>query len=104
MKINIFYLNFFPGTPLYTRALCDGFIEPFNEETSGFFTRNHLRFQKNYDTLLIQLLKKWKEKSGLRLKLSLLLLRFLGMKGFRKIASGLPSSFYSALFKTDPQK
>jgi radical SAM superfamily enzyme YgiQ (UPF0313 family) len=53
VHINLLKLSFFPGTPLYRRALADGFIEPFQEKTFRKFGRGSLVFQKNYMTFLL---------------------------------------------------
>jgi radical SAM superfamily enzyme YgiQ (UPF0313 family) len=51
--IQIFRLVFFPGTPLYARALRDGFIDPYDERSIRRFEGGEIRFQNNYPTFLI---------------------------------------------------
>ncbi len=50
--LNVFYLAYFPGTPLYERALADGFITA-GHGASGFWARTRLRYQRNWETFLI---------------------------------------------------
>ncbi|MEE4114155.1 MAG: radical SAM protein [Desulfobacteraceae bacterium] len=105
---NIFYLTFFPGTPLYEKAVNDGFTEPFGQKTTRlrFFTRQgvKVRYQKNYEMLLILLIKKFRlrcidHQFRYRQFVPLIVFRFLGLKPLRKIASYFPEFFYELLFK-----
>ena len=67
VRINLFFLAFSPGTPLYERAIKDGIIEPFDEKIFRFYTRDVIRFQKNYETLLILMLRKVRRHTRIRL-------------------------------------
>jgi len=105
---NIFYLTFFPGTPLYEKAVQDGFTESFGQKTTRlrFFTRQGVmvRYQKNYEMFLILIIKKFRlrcidHQFRYRRLIPLMLFRFLGIHPIRKIASYLPESFYENLFK-----
>lgn len=97
IKVNIFFLAFFPGTPIYDRALTDGLIEPFDEKNSRFFTRTHLRYQKNYETFLVLFLRNLRRKKTRLGRLNLFFLDILGSKAVRISASLLPSRVYSFL-------
>lgn len=106
--VNIFYLTFFPGTPLYDQAVRDGYTEPFGQKTSRlrFFTRQgvNVRYQKNYEMFLILLIKKFRlhcidHKFRYRQLIPRAVFRFLGIKPLRAIASFLPESFFMFLFK-----
>ena len=99
VKINLFFLAFFPGTPIYDRALDDGIIEPYNEKAFRFYTRASLRYQKNYETFLILLVRRLKERFPLTKYHSKLLLRILGTYPLRVIASIFPGSVYAFLSK-----
>jgi radical SAM superfamily enzyme YgiQ (UPF0313 family) len=53
--LNIFYLTFFPGTPLHDRALAEGYIASAQGESSGFWAQTRLRYQRTWETFLIVL-------------------------------------------------
>jgi len=100
VRINIFFLAFFPGTPIYDRALKDGFIEPFDEKEFRFYTRSRVRYQKNYETFLILLVKYLRHHRRLWQHYTKYFLLALGSYPVRKIASVLPRSFYAFLSKS----
>jgi anaerobic magnesium-protoporphyrin IX monomethyl ester cyclase len=106
--VNIFYLTFFPGTPLYDQAVRDGYTEPFGQKTSRlrFFTRQgvKVRYQKNYEMFLILLIKKFRlhcidHQFRYRQLIPLAVFRFLAIKPVRAIASFFPESFFMFLFR-----
>ena len=109
--INIFHLAFFPGTPIYERALADGLIEPYQaiSDTFQFSSRTgvRVRYQKNYEMLLLLLARrlrmrcldyqwKWRES------IPDFVFRIAGGGPIRAIASLLPESAYEALCKKVP--
>ena len=104
--VNLFFLAFFPGTPLYNRAINDGFIEPYNENESTFkFTsRNEfrVRYQKNYELLIIFLIWRFKFRNIFHLsrnnKIPKIFFDILGSRPLRNIAAMLPESFYGKIF------
>ncbi|MBL7178657.1 MAG: radical SAM protein [Pseudomonadota bacterium] len=100
VRINIFFLAFFPGTPIYDRALKDRIIEPFNEKAFRFYTRSHVRYQKNYETFLILLARFIRRRRRLWPYCNNKLMLALGSRPVRKIASGLPGSCYALLSKS----
>jgi radical SAM superfamily enzyme YgiQ (UPF0313 family) len=100
VRINIFFLAFFPGTPIYDRALKDGIIKPFSEKTFRFYTRSHIIYQKNYETFLILLVRYLRSHSLLRRCIPQFVLRALGSRPVRGMASVFPKSFYAFLSKT----
>ncbi|MBW2063711.1 MAG: B12-binding domain-containing radical SAM protein [Deltaproteobacteria bacterium] len=104
VNINIFFLAFFPGTPIYERALEDGFIEPFDERAFRFYTRTHIQYQKNFETFLILLSHFLRRHPWLNRFFPKILWRILGSKIIRKAASALPGSLYSSLGKTTQKK
>ncbi len=104
--INIFYLAFFPGTPIYDEALKDGFIEPYQEKSSTFkfSTREgiRVRYQKNYEMFLVLLIRQLRlrcldHQSRWREYIPGSVFRFLGSRPIRAMASLLPESFYEFL-------
>ena len=99
VKINIFFLVFFPGTPIYDRALKDGIIEPFSEKTFRFYTRGRIRYQKNYETFLILLSRFLRRQLILQRYMPSFVFRVLGNRLIRSIASIFPKSFYTSLSK-----
>ena len=99
VKINLFFLAFFPGTPIYDRALDDGIIGPYNEKAFRFYTRASLRYQKNYETFLILLARRLRERFPLTKYLPKSLLRVLGTYPLSIIASIFPGSVYAFLSK-----
>ena len=99
VRINIFFLSFFPGTPIYDRALKDGIIEPFSEKTFRFYTRGRIRYQKNYETFLILLFRFLRRQLILQRYMPSFVFRVLGSSLIRGIASIFPKSFYAFLSK-----
>ena len=97
VRINIFFLAFFPGTPIYDMALNDGIIEPYNENTFRFFTRSHVRYQSNYETFLILLIRHLRRLSLLGKYIPISVMRALGSRPARVMASFLPDALYSFL-------
>jgi anaerobic magnesium-protoporphyrin IX monomethyl ester cyclase len=92
IRANVFFLSFFPGTPIYERALAEGIIEPFNYDSFRFYGRGQIKYQKNFETFLVLLaiyLRNNHKKYMPRL-----ILRILAWRIIRKLASLLPESFY----------
>jgi len=100
VRINIFFLAFFPGTPIYEMALKDNFIESFSEKTFRFYTRSHIRYQKNYETFLSLLVRYLRSHSLLRRCIPQFVLRALGSRPVRGIASVFPKLYYAFLSKS----
>lgn len=99
VRINIFFLAFFPGTPIYERALKDGIIKPYDEKEFRFYTRSRVRYQKNYETFLILLARRCRQSRWRRRNFTNFFLNALGSCPLRKIASVLPESFYAFMSK-----
>ena len=106
--INIFYLAFFPGTPIYETALKDRFIEPYEEGTTTFkfSTRDgiRVRYQKNYEMFLILLLRQLRlrcidHQSKWREYLPKGFFQLLGCRPARALGSLLPDSFFEFISK-----
>lgn len=92
VRINVYVLAFFPGTPLYDRALQDGFIKPFNEKTFRSFSSSRIMYQKNYETFLVMLIS-----FHLMRYVPRFILRTLGSRPVQGIASIFPKSFSAFL-------
>ena len=101
VSFNVFFLAFFPGTPLYERAIKDGIINEIDEISFRFYSSSGsaLRYQKNYETFLILLLKKLHSLFPTKISGMIPFLRFLGSKPLRKTASFFPCSFFAGLSK-----
>lgn len=94
---NIFFLAYFPGTPLYERALADGYIRAYSQQAFRPYTRSRLRYQKNWETFLVLLLRSLRlarKHEGRALRV---FLRILGSRTVRTIMSCLPRAFFSGL-------
>ena len=48
LKPNLFFLSFYPGTPIYKRAIQDGFTRESDVLNFRSYTGGQLRYQKNY--------------------------------------------------------
>lgn len=99
VMLNIFFLSFFPGTPIYERALKDGIIEPFTGESFRRYGRNAMKYQKNYETFLI-VFSRYLRSNSKRKKIVMALMRALGIRPLRVLSSILPPSLYASLGKS----
>jgi anaerobic magnesium-protoporphyrin IX monomethyl ester cyclase len=97
VMVNIFFLAFFPGTPIYERALRDGVIRPFDEKAFRFYIKSKVQYQKNYETFLILLERYLRRRSSLRTHIPGAMLDMLGSQILRRMSSLLPGSFYAYL-------
>lgn len=96
-RINIYTLSFFPGSPLYDRALKDGIIEPFSMEASRLY-KSEIQYQKNYPTFLLFLIMKL-YLQGLTRRIPKFVFSALASFPARKVASILPERLYTFLIK-----
>lgn len=93
LKPNLFYLSFYPGTPIFERARKDGLIKEFDEEAFRSYTGSSVRYQKNYETFLVLLLRIARLHPKLQ-KIPPWVFRLLGSNPVRKLASLFPESIY----------
>ena len=98
VMLNIFFLSFFPGTPIYERALLEGIIEPFTCESFRRYGRSSVRYQKNYETFLV-ILTRYLRSNSKRKNMPMALMRALGSRPIRLLASILPDALYASLGK-----
>lgn len=101
VKINVFFLVFFPGSPIYERAVKDGIVDSSFEKMIRFFgPRSKIQYQKNYETALVlfaaQVLNR---RPRIRRYIPKFVLRVLGSRPARKIASVLPPNFLLRIAK-----
>ena len=94
LKPNLFFLSFYPGTPIYQRAIEDGFTKESDVENFRSYTGAQLRYQKNYETFLVLLLRITRLHPKLQ-QIPKWVFRFLGSWPVRKLASLLPESVYA---------
>ena len=99
VRINLFILAFFPGTPIYDRALKDGFIKAFDEKAFRFYIKSPIKYQKNYEMFLVLLIRYIRRQPQLRRYLPKFVLRALASHPVRCIAAIFPQSFYAILIK-----
>jgi anaerobic magnesium-protoporphyrin IX monomethyl ester cyclase len=96
VQLNVFYLAYFPGTPLYERALADGIISPASREIYKFWARTSLRYQRNWETVLIILTRFLRLATKGRSSAVEAFLRAAGSRPVRVFMSILPGAFFSA--------
>ncbi len=99
VRINLFILAFFPGTPIYDRALKDGIIKPFDEKAFRFYIKSPIKYQKNYEMFLVLLIRYIRRQPQPWCYLPKFVLRALASLPIRYISSILPQSFYTILIK-----
>jgi radical SAM superfamily enzyme YgiQ (UPF0313 family) len=92
-RIHIYTLSFFPGTPLYDRALADNHIGPFEEGNFRAYT-GRVMYQLHYESFLIFLFR-FMHLSGWRKVVPTFLMRFLGSHAVCAVANVLPGKFWS---------
>jgi len=92
-KPNLFFLSFYPGTPIYDRAIKDGFTKESDVENFRSYTGSNVRYQKNYEIFLVLLLRIARLHPKLQ-QIPRWVFRFLGSNPVRKLASLLPDSVY----------
>ncbi len=95
IKPNLFFLSFFPGTPIHERAVRDGIIQEFDDSHYRSFTRSHIRYQKNYETFLVLLLRYTKLKPKLE-RLPKALFLILASRPFRRLARLIPERYFES--------
>ncbi|MBN1102177.1 MAG: B12-binding domain-containing radical SAM protein [Deltaproteobacteria bacterium] len=97
VMVNIFFLAFFPGTPIYDRALKDGIIRPFDEKAFRFYIKSRVQYQRNYETFLILLERYLRRRPKWRNRVPRSLLVFLSSRPIRGLSRLLPDSVYASL-------
>jgi len=95
--LNLFHLAFFPGTPIYARALNDGIIEPYSEQTFRFYTKGKIRYQRNYETFLVLAASYLRCNTKFGRKIPRLIFSAAGTRFARSIASVVPHSFFELI-------
>jgi anaerobic magnesium-protoporphyrin IX monomethyl ester cyclase len=93
--VNIFFLAFFPGTPIYERALKDRIIRPYDEKAFRFYIKGRVQYQKNYEAFLVLLEHYLRRHLQVRRRIPRGVLSLLGARPVRGIASLFPETFYA---------
>jgi radical SAM superfamily enzyme YgiQ (UPF0313 family) len=96
-RINVYSLSFFPGSPLYDRAIKDGYIESFSMEGSRLYASDIL-YQNNYSTFLLCLIIKL-YLHGLTKHIPKFIFLALAALPVRKLTSIFPERMYAFLIK-----
>jgi anaerobic magnesium-protoporphyrin IX monomethyl ester cyclase len=97
----IFSLVFFPGTPLYDRALRDGHIRPFDPAAFREYTSRAALYQVTYPLLLIRLLEALREERVHR-RIPRRLLRALAARPLVRVARLIPRPVMGWLIRRLP--
>lgn len=95
--VNLFFLACFPGTPLYDRAIAEGIIDPESQWSGRPSARSRLRYQRNWETVLILALRLLRLASRRRITALDTLMHTLGSRPVRLVMGLLPGEFFSAL-------
>ena len=98
VRVNAFVLTFFPGTPIYERALRDGFIKPFSINTFRHYRSRNIIYQKNYAMFLVLMIQLLRNKQLLQYIPKRVLTALISMPAIT-IASIFTKSFYSYIIK-----
>jgi radical SAM superfamily enzyme YgiQ (UPF0313 family) len=101
IQINLFFLTFFPGTPLFDKAVKDGIIKEKDKLSFRFYSSSglNIRYQKNYETLLILILRKIRSLNISKNIFVHSILIIMGLKFMRILGGLLPDTLYSRLAK-----
>jgi len=93
IKPNLFFLSFFPGTPIYEKAVEDSYIRADDDSQYRSFTRSSIRYQKNYETFLLLFVRFIKLKPKWA-KLPKVFFIFLATRPIRLIMKYLPEKIF----------
>jgi radical SAM superfamily enzyme YgiQ (UPF0313 family) len=96
IRINVYQLAFYPGTPLYERALADGIVDPFSMEAPRY--QREILYKNNYPNFILLIMIKLYLEGYIRYIPKFLFLA-LASRPIRKVASILPENLYAYLIK-----
>ncbi|HVO39631.1 MAG TPA: radical SAM protein [Spirochaetia bacterium] len=97
VQLNVFYLAYFPGTPLYDRAVAEGVIRSSSREAFRFWARTALRYQRNWETFLIILTRFLRLAVRKRSSALQAFLRACGSRPVRVFMTAVPGGVFSAM-------
>jgi radical SAM superfamily enzyme YgiQ (UPF0313 family) len=95
--LNVFFLTYFPGTPVYDRAVAEGIIGAFNMRAFRPYTRARLRFQRNWEAVLILLIRLLRMAVRRRSTPMDVFLRLCVSRPVRLVMGALPPTFFGGL-------
>lgn len=95
--LNVFFLTYFPGTPVYERAVAEGIITAFNLRAFRPYTRARLRFQRNWETVLILLIRLLRMAVRRKSTAMNAFLKFCVSRPVRRALGLLPTTFFAGL-------
>jgi radical SAM superfamily enzyme YgiQ (UPF0313 family) len=99
--VEVFSLVFFPGTPLYDRALADGHIRAFDPSAFREYTSAAALYQLNYAMLLIRILEALRE-ARVHSRVSRRLLHALAARPVRRLMRLVPRRMMGWLIRRLP--
>ena len=94
---NLALLTFFPGTPVYDRAVAEGIIKSFSLRAFRPYTRARLRYQRNWETVLILLMRLLRLAVRRRSTVIDTFLRLSISRSVRLVMGLPPATFFLAL-------
>jgi anaerobic magnesium-protoporphyrin IX monomethyl ester cyclase len=95
--LNVFFLTYFPGTPVYDRAVAEGIIKAFSLRAFRPYTRARLRFQRNWEAVLILLIRLLRMAVHTKSTAMNAFLRLCVSKPVRLVMGLLPRAFFAGL-------
>jgi len=100
-RFQVFKLNFFPGTPIYERAVKDNHIRPFDDSAFRPYITGAIRYQFSYEMFLF-LLAGVLGGTGTRVFVPRPVLQFLALKPLRMTMNALPRVLMRKLVRDFP--
>jgi radical SAM superfamily enzyme YgiQ (UPF0313 family) len=95
--LNVFFLTFFPGTPVYGRGVAEGIIRPFSLRAFRPYTRARLRYQRNWEAVLILLIRLLRMAVRRRSTVIDTFLRLCVSRPVRLVMGLLPATLFAGL-------
>jgi anaerobic magnesium-protoporphyrin IX monomethyl ester cyclase len=95
--LNVFFLTYFPGTPVYDRAVAEGIITAYSLRAFRPYTRARLRFQRNWEEVLILLTRLVRMAVRRKSTVMDVFLRLCVSRPVRLVMGLLPRTFFAGL-------
>jgi len=95
--LNVFFLTYFPGTPVYDRAVAEGIFKAFSTRPFRPYTRARLRFQRNWEEVLILLIRLLRMAVRRKSTAMNTFLRLCVSRPVRLVMGLLPATFFAGL-------
>jgi anaerobic magnesium-protoporphyrin IX monomethyl ester cyclase len=97
VMLNVFSLAYFPGTPLYDRAVAEGIIGGASRGETRFWARTRLHYQRNWETFLVILVRFLRLAIRRRSTAVQAFLRACGSRPVRVAMSVVPGTVFAAM-------